>query len=295
MGYSKKTNKPAENGGKATADAPSLRRSFRVRPLAIAAIVVILAAAAFLVVKRGTGSGEQQMGDKDKKVQRQRHARPTQTPIQPLPKSPDLTKADEPKAIDPNARPTKVGEVVNGYVLLPNGKLHKRNGMKEIKVSEWNNKGRYQIFDSFTDNEFAALLTTKPGEMLIGGGVFPKDYEARFLKSLESPIIVSKDDPDDIKEVKRAVIQTRMEMKAALDRGENIREYVKAAYDEAQKLASYKDMISDELKKLRNNPDLTDADIDAFEEAANKVLDSKGIAPIKIGPLTRLRLRNHNK
>ena len=95
--------------------------------------------------------------------------------------------------------PQKVGELRDGYVLLPNGKLHKRKGLKKVSVAEWNNKGKYQIFDSYTDNEFAALLTLKPGEMIIGGGVFPKDYEQSFLNSLKKPIIVSNDDPDDVK------------------------------------------------------------------------------------------------
>ena len=106
---------------------------------------------------------------------------------------------------------------------------------------------------------------------------------------------MSNDDPDDVKEVKRAVIQTRIELKQAIDRGEDIKIYIKSAYEEAQKLSSYKDMISDELRKLRDEPNLTEEDIDIFVEASNKILESKGIAPIKIGPLTRWRLLNQNK
>ena len=61
MGYSNKKNQPPVGGGKATADEPSSRRSFRVRPLAIAAIVVILAAVAFLWGQEEKGKTEDEM------------------------------------------------------------------------------------------------------------------------------------------------------------------------------------------------------------------------------------------
>ena len=259
------------------------KRSLNIKPYFIMGMILLLIVGGTIVFVRS----RQQNSQDDGEVQNERHHKIIEKP-RAKKSATEIARDEKPKPLPPQ----KIGEVRDGYVLLPNGKRHKRNGMKEIKVSEWNNKGRYQIFDSFTDNEFATLLTLKPGEMLIGGGVFPKDYEARFLKSLETPIIVSKDDPDDIKDVKRAVIQTRLEMKAALDRGEDIRQYVKAAYEEAQKLASYKDVIAEELRNLRSQPDLTDDDIDVFVEAANKMLESKGIAPIKVGPLTRWRLLN---
>lgn len=259
------------------------KRSLNIKPYFIMGMILLLIVGGTIVFVRS----RQQKSQDDGEVQNERHHKIIEKP-RAKKSATEIARDEKPKPLPPQ----KIGEVRDGYVLLPNGKRHKRNGMKEIKVSEWNNKGRYQIFDSFTDNEFATLLTLKPGEMLIGGGVFPKDYEARFLKSLETPIIVSKDDPDDIKDVKRAVIQTRLEMKAALDRGEDIRQYVKAAYEEAQKLASYKDVIAEELRNLRSQPDLTDDDIDVFVEAANKMLESKGIAPIKVGPLTRWRLLN---
>ena len=263
------------------------KRSIPIGRFAAWGLVGVLAVAVVFIVAISTGTHDQEEYKKsDKKPSVIATVEPSKATS---PK--EAAEVEKPAS----QRPQKVGEVRDGYVLLPNGKRHKRKGLKEIKVSEWNNKSRYQIFDSFTDNEFATLLTIKPGEMLIGGGVFPKDYEARFLKSLESPIIVSKDDPEDIQEVKRAVIQTRIELKQALDRGEDIREYVKAAYDDAQKLAAYKDVITDELKKLRNQPNLSEEDIDDFVEAANRMLDSKGIAPLKIGPLTKWRLMNLRK
>ena len=160
------------------------------------------------------------------------------------------TPAEKVEIDETDSEPRKETEITNGWVRLPNGKMHKRNGLMKIKVSEWKNKSRYQIFDHYTDNEIATLLTLKPGESIIGGAVFPKDYEQRFLKSLETPIIVSKDDPEDIQEVKRAVIETRMQLKEALDNGEDIRKIMTEAYEESAKLAAYKDDIKSAFNEL---------------------------------------------
>lgn len=204
-------------------------------------------------------------------------------------------EAPTPKPIDPNARPTKVGEEVNNYVMLPDGTLHKRNGLKVVNVSEWNTKSRYQIFDHFTDNEFATLLTVPPGESLIGGGVFPANYEEQFLKSLQTPIIISKEDPEDIQELKKAIIKTRMEMKDVYDRGEDIRQYVSEAYEEIQRMAAYKDDISAALKDYLAKPDVTEQDLDDFMTSANTLLEEKGIAPITMGPFMKARLLQMRK
>ena len=74
------------------------------------------------------------------------------------------SKASEmpkPTPVDPNARPTKVGEVVNGYVLLPSGRLHKRTGVITNSAAS-RAKGAYHIFDHACDNEIACYLIHVP-------------------------------------------------------------------------------------------------------------------------------------
>lgn len=66
-----------------------------------------------------------------------------------------------------------------------------------------------------------AILTLKPGLSLVGGPIRHKDYKADFLKLIETPVIVHKDDPEDVREVKRAVIEARMFVKEAIDNGED--------------------------------------------------------------------------
>ena len=291
MGYSKKTNKPAENGGKATTDAPSARRPFHVRPVAIAAIVVILAAVAFLVVRRGTGSGERGTADNEKKVQRQRPARPPQPPPQTAPKPPEPPKKDYSKLDNIALRRLPASET---------------NNLTEAQVKYWKmfhpwpppdenqprtKHGKYHIFESRADNEIAFVLATEPGTMVLGNRSVGPDFERRFLKSLERPIIVSKDDSDYDRELKRAVIDAKIELKAAYDRGEDIGKIMDEARDELQRLARYRAQVEKEALKMMHRPGATAQDADATIEAVNKMLEAKGMAPIELNSMSRLAMK----
>ena len=291
MGYSKKTNKPAENDGKATVDTPSSRRPFHVRPVAIAAIVVILAAVAFLVVRRGTGSGERGTADNEKKVLRQRPARPPQPPPQTAPKPPEPPKKDYSKLDNIALRRLPASET---------------NNLTEAQVKYWKmfhpwpppdenqprtKHGKYHIFESRADNEIAFVLATEPGTMVLGNRSVGPDFERRFLKSLERPIIVSKDDSDYDRELKRAVIDAKIELKAAYDRGEDIGKIMDEARDELQRLARYRAQVEKEALKMMHRPGATAQDADATIEAVNKMLEAKGMAPIELNSMSRLAMK----
>ena len=291
MGYSKKTNKPADNGGKTTGGALSAQWSSRIRPLAIAAIVVILAAVAFLVVRRGTGSGERGMADNEKKVQRQRPARPPQPPPQTTPRPPATPKKDYSKLDNIALRRLLASET---------------NNLTEAQVKYWKmfhpwpppdenqprtKHGKYHIFESRADNEIAFVLATEPGTMVLGNRSVGPDFERRFLKSLERPIIVSKDDSDYDRELKRAVIDAKIELKAAYDRGEDIGKIMDEARDELQRLARYRAQVEKEALKMMHRPGATAQDADATIEAVNKMLEAKGMAPIELNSMSRLSMK----
>lgn len=211
-------------------------------------------------------------------------------PAQAKPKEPPEEKSSVPLG------PQKVGEVRDEYVLLPNGKLHRRRGIKTVKPGGVDRSHPAAIFDHSTDNEFAVILTLQPGETLIGGPMrHGRDYSQSFLESLKTPIVVSNDDTEEVQSLKRAVIETRLQMKEALDRGEDIGKIVEEAYVEAEKLSLYKDTLREQINEAVRNEDMTDEDLDALVSAANMMLEDKGIAPMKFGALTRARIRNLRK
>ena len=220
-----------------------------------------------------------------KTVKPKRAAVTTNAPAKPKP----VEEKVEPPKVDPNARPTKVGEVVNGYVLLPSGRLHKRTGVITNSVAS-RAKGAYHIFDHASDNEIACYLSLKPGEALVGPARYTGRFKERFLESIKTPIIVTEEDTPEQAQLKRDVIAARLQLKDALDRGEDIEQIMIDTRKELQDLAKYKAELRTQFNELRRSDCKTDEDVEHLLEACNKMLESKGIAPMKFGPITRRKL-----
>ena len=178
------------------------------------------------------------------------------------------------------------------------------NGFTEMQMRKWrkehmpppgykNNavltrpKPSYAIFNHSCENLIAAYLTLTPGEGMIGSPVLGERFRQQFLKSLEEPITVSADDSPENAQLKRDMIATKIDLKARMDEGEDICKILSDTHKEVQDLARYKTMLQKEIHDAAKNPDMTMEDVDDLVEAANKMLDAKGIAPIKLGPITR--------
>lgn len=264
---------------------------WRIKVAILAIVAIFFAALVFFAAKWGTGSGEQGTKKDVVRTKRVMETKPQITLAAPAEAKvkPPIEKKVEPAKIDPNARPTKVGEVVNGYVLLPSGRLHKRQGVITNSVAS-RVKGAYHIFNHASDNEIACYLSLKPGDALIGPARYTGRFKERFLDSLKTPIIVMPDDTPAQAQLKRDVIAARLELKAALDRGEDIEQIMLDTRQELQDLARYKMELRKQFNELRRAEGATEKDVENLLVACNKMLESKGISPMKFGPITRRKL-----
>ena len=188
--------------------------------------------------------------------------------------------------IDPNARPTRVGEKVNGYIMMPSGEIHKMTG-KAHSLNETPDPS--QIFDNGAENQIAALLTVEPGEGIVGGPD-RETFTEEFLKSTTVPIIVKSDDPEEVKALKRAVNQVKIELKAAYDRGEDLVDIIEKSYEDCRRLKQYKTDLFGEVLDYSAKEEVTDGDVKDYLTAANKLLEQKGIAPLDDTPFIRTKI-----
>ena len=178
------------------------------------------------------------------------------------------------------------------------------NGFTEMQMRKWrkehmpppgytNNavltrpKPKYAIFNHSCENLIAAYLTLTPGEGMVGTPILGERFRQQFLKSLEEPIIVSKDDSPEDAQLKRDMIATKIDLKARMDEGEDICKILSDTHKEVQDLACYKTLLQKEIRDAAKNPDMTMQDVDDLIQAANIMLDKKGIAPITLGPISR--------
>ena len=235
-------------------------------------------------------------------------ARRAPEPVAPeKPKRP--TKASPPVVAKPTSQPKP-----KDYSALDNIQLRRlpeseTNNLTEAQVKYWRmfhpwpppdkdqpkaKHGKYHIFETRADNEIAFVLATEPGTMVIGNRSVGPDFESRFLKSLEKPIIVSKDDSEYEQNLKRAVIEAKLNLKDALDRGEDIGKIMDEARAELQKLARYRAQLEKEATVLLHRGEIGAADAEDVIKAVNKMLEEKGIAPIELNSMSRLAMKYQN-
>ena len=265
----------------------SARRSSPKKPskgfwLAATAVVVVVAAVvAIALLQRGKVTPSAV-------VEKPAMTKEAITPSMPAPKPQQPVEVK----VDPNARPTKVGEVVNGYVMLPSGRIHKPTGVVTNRVADYG-KSKYSIFENRSDNEIASILMTNPGNAVVGTKRYDKWFEKQFLKSIETPIEVSPDDEPWQADLKKLVIQARLELKEAHDKGEDIATIMSESRQQLQDLAKYKQSVKQ--KYAQNVKECaTEQEVADLQKAVNVMLEEKGCAPMNFTPLTKMRLMKGN-
>ena len=200
----------------------------------------------------------------------------------------EKTPPAETPAVDPKARPTKVGEMVNGYVMLPSGRIHKRTGAVTNHVANYG-KSKYSIFKYRSDNEIARILMSNPGSAVVGTRRYDMWFEKQFQKSLETPITISEDDEEWQADLKRLVIQARQELKEAHDRGEDVAEIMSESRRQLQDLSGYRRSIGRVYAEKRREC-ATEEEVAQLQQAVNAMLEQKGCAPMNFTPLTKMHL-----
>ena len=111
----------------------------------------------------------------------------------------------------------------------------------------------------------------------------------QFKKSLETPIIVSKDDSPEDAELKQTMIAVKIEICDRLAEGEKLKDILDETKSELQRLARIKRNIQQEVLS-QTNGDMDEAEVQTYIDAANRLLENEGIAPIKGGPILRRNL-----
>ena len=246
--------------------------------VATAVVVVAAAVVAIALLQRGKVTPSAVV---EKPVQ----TKVASTPSMPAPKPQQPVEVK----VDPNARPTKVGEVVNGYVMLPSGRIHKPTGVVTNRVADYG-KSKYSIFENRSDNEIAGILMMKPGDAVVGTKRYDKWFTKQFLKSIETPITASEDDEPWQTELKGLVKQARLELKQAYDNGEDIAAIMTESRQQLQDLGKYKQAIrqlyAQNIKECKSEEELGE-----LQKAVNIMLEEKGCAPMNFTPLTKMNLK----
>ena len=152
------------------------------------------------------------------------------------------------------------------------------------------------LFTHACDNQIATLLTLDPTRMapfLVGrrrpyGPQFVEDFKASLAAPPEAH---DRDDTPEEAEVRKAVVETKVELKARMDAGEDIAQVMNDTQKELDRLCQYHAELKQELSKIECDETFSDDDVRDYVAAANKLLEKQGIAGFTMPNLLHRQVR----
>lgn len=133
-----------------------------------------------------------------------------------------------------------------------------------------------QLFFNRAENQLSALLTVKPGEMIVGFDIDDKRFVNDFLASLKTPIEITDDDTPEERAEKELVIEAKKQLQRYYKEGLDIAQIMKDEYREIAKLNALKTDLNAEIAKMRREG-ASPEDIKLQVEASNKMLEQYGV------------------
>ena len=143
-----------------------------------------------------------------------------------------------------------------------------------------------RTFSNFAERDIASMLMVEPGETLVGDGqMYDDTFRENFIESLKTEIVIDKEkDTPMQQELKQAVAETRKELKARLDAGEDIVAIMNETRQQLRELGLYREEIKkmvDEMK-AEHGDEFTEQDEVDLINAANQMLEERGCKHLEL-------------
>lgn len=196
----------------------------------------------------------------------------------------------EPKQEAPKPRPPqRVGELRDGYRLLPDGTLHRVLGIVTNTPPKMSLADK--TFTHSADVELGNLLMVEPGDDLLGdtAGMY-RGFGKELDAALAEPIYYDKEDSELQRELKEGVNELREELKRRRAAGEDIEKIMEDTRDQLKELSLYKQELEDQVRQLVTD-ELTQKDYEDLVAAANLMLEERGIKPLELPATLKHTLR----
>ena len=149
-------------------------------------------------------------------------------------------------------------------------------------------KSTLSYFRHPSERKIAGVAFAEPGSYFVVKPEFDEAFNKDFINALVDKIEINDDDSDEVKAGKSAMTELKKEIadicrKEAKTPSEVMNEHASAMFE----LGLYQRDLEKEIERIHTNPDYTDADVEDFCNAANKLLESKGLPPMPFPNLTR--------
>ena len=150
-----------------------------------------------------------------------------------------------------------------------------------IRVAKPRKSLRPRRFKYAAEEHIAFFMETEPGAVIFGEIPYGPKFVEDFKASLKEPVAISPDDSEEVRQLKRAVQETKEELKTRMEAGEDVAQIMRDARKQLIELGGYKSALEEDLKKIARNGEFNEEEFGKFVNAANKMLEAKGLSPIK--------------
>ena len=257
-----------------------------IRGLVAGGLVIVLAAVAYFAFFSGSEKPQ-----KERTAEKERGRIKEVTPAA-APKAAEEPVAKVKKPAKPKTIPYWEQENTNGFseTMQLKWRIMRRPRHEPVEVDH--GKGKWEIFEHESENLIAGILDAVPGVSTMIGSVDSPNLEEDFLKSCEVPIIVSPDDDEYTKNLKKAMNETKIELRERMANGEKFLDIINESRKEFDRASQVVESMRDELRELAAN-EASNEDIDDYIASANKLLEQKGIAPFRNQKMLKRQLQNY--
>ena len=254
----------------------------------VLAVVLVVVGVCWWIATHGTSRPPvQEPPAKTRPEVRHKPEPPPVAKFVPAPVAPVVTNAPPASTNKPQARREETYIDERGIERYPGGMRVRRPAARTVKLEI----DPLHRFKHTSEAQIAGLLEIKPGAFIVGDMKYSYRFVEDFKESLNDPIEILDTDSEYDKQLKRDVIETKKQLKAAMDRGEDIAQIMTDTRNELRKLGQYREELRQELHKLRAGGEYTEQEIEDFTAAANKLLADKGCRPIKMPTLLMRYIR----
>lgn len=169
----------------------------------------------------------------------------------------------------------------------PDGRLKQHSRYVKVitnKVNWASLSVEERTFKNHAERDIAGALLIEPGEELVGDYEYGEWFTESFLESLKHPMVEDKDDTPFQKELRRAVEETKKELKKRYDEGEDLAAIMNETRKQMKELALYREEVRSMVEDVREKSggELTEQDEKDLIDAANKMLEDRGCKPLEL-------------
>lgn len=249
--------------------------------------------AGFVVVAGAVVAALFMMSGGEKPTQSQETSKPSkaspETKPPPVAAKPTAEGKEAPETPKKPLPPQRVGELRDGYRLLPDGTLHRVLGIVTNSPPKMSLADK--TFTHSADVELGNLLLVEPGDDLLGSpeGMY-RGFGKELDEALEEPITYDKDDTDLQRELKDAVKEFREELVKRRAAGEDIEKVMEDTWKQLKELCLYRQDLEDQVRNL-SSENMTQKDYEDLVKAANEMLADRGIKALEMPTTLKRTLR----